>query len=83
MTSLLQSVILGPLISRLGKKKTRFFFAKRNKKDLLFLKELLETSKITPIIDRRYPLSQAAEALRYHEEGHARGKVVITMSEQV
>ena len=55
------------------------FLTKRNKDDLTFLKELLEEGKITPVIDRSYPLSQAAEAIRYLEAGHARGKVVITM----
>jgi NADPH:quinone reductase-like Zn-dependent oxidoreductase len=43
------------------------------------LKELLEARKITPVIDRTYPLSDVPEAIRYLEEGHARGKVVITV----
>jgi NADPH:quinone reductase-like Zn-dependent oxidoreductase len=43
------------------------------------MKELLETGQVTPVIDRRYPLSEVAEALRYLEEGHAQGKVVITV----
>ena len=43
------------------------------------MKELLEAGKVVPIIDRCYPLSQAAEAMRYLEEGHARGKVIITL----
>jgi len=50
-----------------------------NKKDLVFLKELLEAGKVVPVIDRRYPLSEVAEAIRYLEEGHAQGKVVITV----
>ena len=54
--------------------------AKRNQKDLVFLKELLEAGKVVPVIDRRYPLSDAAEALRYLGEGHAKGKVVITVA---
>ncbi len=53
--------------------------AKPNKKDLLLLKDLLEAGKIKPVIDRRYPLSEVPEAIRYLEEGHARGKVVITI----
>lgn len=57
----------------------RFFIAKINTKDLGFLKDLLEAGKVVPVIDRRYPLSDAAEALRYREEGHAQGKVVITV----
>jgi NADPH:quinone reductase-like Zn-dependent oxidoreductase len=46
---------------------------------MLFLTELLEAGKIVPVIDRRYPLSEVAEALRYLEEGHHQGKIVITM----
>ena len=52
---------------------------KPNTKDLVFMKELLEAGKVVPVIDRRYPLRETAEALRYLEEGHARGKVVITV----
>ncbi len=55
--------------------------AKLNQKDLALLKELLETGKIKPMIDRRYPLSETAEALRYLEGGHAQGKVVITLED--
>jgi NADPH:quinone reductase-like Zn-dependent oxidoreductase len=52
---------------------------KINKKDLVVLRDLLEARKIVPVIDRRYPLSNVAAALRYLEEGHAQGKVVITV----
>ena len=76
---MLQGMFLGPLLSLIGSKKMRFFMAKLNKTDLVLLKDLLETGKVVPIIDRRYPLSDVAEALRYLEEGHARGKVVITL----
>jgi NADPH:quinone reductase-like Zn-dependent oxidoreductase len=51
-----------------------------NKKDLLFIKELLESGKVIPVIDRVYPLSETAEAIRYIEEGHAKGKIVITVA---
>jgi NADPH:quinone reductase-like Zn-dependent oxidoreductase len=57
--------------------------AKRSQKDLAFLKELLEAGKVVPVIDRRYSLSEAAEALRYLGEGHARGKVVVTTVDRV
>ena len=57
--------------------------AKRSQKDLVILKELIEAGKVVPVIDRRYPLSEAAEALRYLGEGHARGKVVITVEDRV
>ena len=79
---LFQGMLLGPLISRQGKQKMGFMgIAKINQEDLVFLKELLEARKIVPVIDRRYPLSETAEALRYLGEGHARGKVIITMDQ--
>jgi NADPH:quinone reductase-like Zn-dependent oxidoreductase len=76
---ILQAMLLGPFLSRIGSKKMRFFIAKINTKDLVYLKDLLEAGKVVPVIDRRYPLSDVAEALRYREEGHAQGKVVITV----
>ena len=54
--------------------------AKHTQNDLLVLKELAETGKIVPVIDRTYPLAEAAEAIRYLETGHARGKVVVTVT---
>jgi NADPH:quinone reductase-like Zn-dependent oxidoreductase len=53
--------------------------AKSNQNDLLQIKELFEAGKIESVIDRKYPFSETAEALRYLGEGHARGKIVITM----
>jgi len=76
---ILQALLLGPLLSLIAGRKMCFVSAKINKKDLVFLKDLLETGKVVPVIDRRYPLSAVAEALRYLEEGHAQGKVVITV----
>src|SRR5438876_7214516 len=76
---ILQIIFLGPLLSLIGSKKLRFILAKINTKDLAFLKDLLEAGKVVPLIDRRYALSGAAEALRHLEEGHAQGKVVITV----
>jgi NADPH:quinone reductase-like Zn-dependent oxidoreductase len=78
-TQILQGMLLGPLLSLIGSRKMRFFIAKLNKTDLALLKDLLAAGKIVPVIDRRYPLSEVAEAFRYLEEGHARGKVVITL----
>jgi NADPH:quinone reductase-like Zn-dependent oxidoreductase len=54
---------------------------KGTKDDLVVLKDILEDGKIVPVIDRRYPLSETADALRYLEEGHARGKVIITVED--
>ncbi len=67
------------LASMRSTQKVVFFVAKLNKADLVVLKELLEAGKVTPSIDRRYELSDVADALRYLEEGHARGKIVITV----
>jgi NADPH:quinone reductase-like Zn-dependent oxidoreductase len=55
------------------------FVSKENHEDMIVLKELIESGKITPVIDRTYPLTEAPEAIRYLEQGHARGKVVITV----
>jgi NADPH:quinone reductase-like Zn-dependent oxidoreductase len=73
-------MLLGPLVSVIGNKKVGSMgIAKLNQEDLVFLKELLEAGKIKPVIDRRYSLSEVGEAFRYFEEGHAKGKVVITL----
>jgi NADPH:quinone reductase-like Zn-dependent oxidoreductase len=72
--------LFATLLASKGRSQTaRFFVAKITTEDLVVLKELLEAGKVTPVIDRRYELSQAADALRYLGEGHARGKVVITV----
>jgi NADPH:quinone reductase-like Zn-dependent oxidoreductase len=55
------------------------FLAKITKEDLAILKGLMETGKVTPVIDRTYPLNETADAIRYLEEGHARGKVIVTV----
>ena len=74
------SHVLGTLLASLGRSQTaKFFVAKINKEDLGFLGELLEAGKVRSVIDRRFELSQAPDALRYLGEGHARGKVIITM----
>jgi NADPH:quinone reductase-like Zn-dependent oxidoreductase len=59
--------------------KVVFFIAKFNKADMVVLRELLEAGKVTPVIDRRYELSEIADAFRYLGEGHAQGKIVITV----
>jgi len=58
---------------------SRTFVAKVRMEDLQFLRELIEAGKVMPVIDRNYPLAEAPEAVRYLAQGHARGKVVITV----
>jgi len=67
--------------SQFSSRKLTGLLAKSSKEDLIILQNLMETGKIKPVIDRRYKLSELPEAIRYLEEGHARGKVVITCSE--
>jgi len=71
-------LFLGPWISMTGSKKISVLLAKPNK-DLDCLKSLFEAGKVLPVIDRRYPLAEVPEALRYLGEGHAQGKVVVTV----
>jgi NADPH:quinone reductase-like Zn-dependent oxidoreductase len=79
--------LLGPLSHiakvRLAALRSRrnvvFFIAKLNKPDLEILRELLEAGKVTPVVDRRYELSETADAFRYLGDGHARGKIVVTL----
>jgi NADPH:quinone reductase-like Zn-dependent oxidoreductase len=76
-----QAMLLGPLMSRKnGKKMTSMGIAKINQKDLLCLKELLESGKIAPVIEKSYPLSEVSTAMRYIIEGHAKGKIVVQIS---
>ena len=80
MSRMFQHMFLGPLVSMIGNKKiSGLGTAKLNKKDLVLLKELLESGKIKPVIDRIYPLSDVAEAIGYVETGRAKGKVVLTI----
>ena len=75
----LKAFFVSPLISQ----KFKFFIAKTLKADLTVLRDLMQEGKVTPVIDRQYPMSETAEALRYLEEGHARGKIVITLKEGI
>lgn len=74
-----QAMLLGPLLSMTGSQKMVNLLARPNQSDLSFIKELLEVGKVVPVIDRRYPLCELAEAIRYLEAGHAQGKIVITV----
>jgi NADPH:quinone reductase-like Zn-dependent oxidoreductase len=71
----LRALMLSPFVGQ----KLRTFISKENHEDMIVLKELIESGKVTPVIDRTYPLSEAPEAIRYLEEGHAQGKVVTTV----
>jgi NADPH:quinone reductase-like Zn-dependent oxidoreductase len=74
-----QALLLGPLISMMGRKKMGVVFPIPNQKDLAFLMGLFAAGEVVPVIDRRYTLSEVAEALAYFGEGRARGKIVITV----
>jgi NADPH:quinone reductase-like Zn-dependent oxidoreductase len=79
--------VLGPighivrlrLASLRGSQRAVFFIAKTNRADMEILRELLESGKVRPVVDRRYELADAADAFRYLGEGHARGKIVVTV----
>ena len=75
---LTEALLFGPLLS-IGRQQFGNVLVKPNQADLLVLKELCESGKVRPVIDRRFPLSEAPAAVRYVEDGHARGKVVVTM----
>ena len=79
LTGLLQVAVLGRLASRSGKRIGFMGVAKIIPEDLAALGELMGAGKLKPFIDKRYPLADAAEAFRYLQEGHARGKIVVTM----
>lgn len=78
MPQLVQGVLFGPLRSRMGRRQMFFWgIAKPNQNDLMLLAELLAAGKVVPVIDRTYPLSEVAEAIKYVIASHARGKVII------
>jgi NADPH:quinone reductase-like Zn-dependent oxidoreductase len=79
--------LLGPLKHMIGmlvealwrSQKVKLFMAEVQTSDLAYMGELMESGKVRSLIDRRYPLSQAVEALRYLGEGHAQGKIILTV----
>ena len=71
----LRALVLSPFVSQ----KLGTFISRENHDDMIVLKRLIEAGKVTPVIDRTYPLTEAAEAIRYVEQGRARGKVVVTV----
>lgn len=78
---MIQAMLLGPWLFRSGDQKMGNGGAGPNQKDLAYLRDLLAAGKVVPVIDRCYPLSQVPDAIRYVEEGHARGKVIITIAQ--
>jgi NADPH:quinone reductase-like Zn-dependent oxidoreductase len=76
-----QTMLLSRVLSRSGGRSIGFFIANPNHKDLVYLAELLESGKVVPLIDGCYPLAQTADAFRYVEDGHAKGKVVVTVDQ--
>ncbi len=68
------------VLSRFVDQKLGTFISSENHEDMIVLKELVESGKLTPVINKTYPLSEVPEAIRYLEEGHARGKVAITLA---
>lgn len=76
-----EAMVKGPLVSRRGGQTVVNLLASPNADDLAFVKDLIEAGKVTPVIDRTYPLANTAEAVRYVGAGHAAGKVVIHVKE--
>jgi NADPH:quinone reductase-like Zn-dependent oxidoreductase len=81
VAQLFEVMLRGPWMSKRDGQQMRVLTLKPNPKDLPLLKELLETGKVVPVIDKRYSLSEVPDALRYFGEGHAKGKVVITVAQ--
>lgn len=76
-----EALLLGPMLSRRGGQRLTSLLAKPNQADLLVLNDLIDAGQVTPVVDRCYPLHQVPEAIRYLEQGSARGKVVITVAD--
>jgi NADPH:quinone reductase-like Zn-dependent oxidoreductase len=79
LAQVFQPMLLRSFVSMTGSKKMTNMTVRPNQEDLVFIKELIEVGKVKPVIDKRYPLGRVAEALRYYGEGHAQGKVIITV----
>ena len=81
LPQIFQSILLGPLVSRIGGKKMGFMgIAKTNQKDLIYMSELLEAGKVVPVIEKCYSLSEVPAAIHYLAEGHSKGKIAIQIT---
>ncbi|WP_010280731.1 NAD(P)-dependent alcohol dehydrogenase [Bacillus timonensis] len=76
---LYQAMLLGPWFSMVGDKKMSSFLQRANQSDLVFMSELLESGKVKPVIERSYKLNEVSAAFKHFEEGHAQGKIIITV----
>lgn len=81
MVQLFQAMLRGRRNSKIEGQKIYVVSLEQNQKDLVFMKDLLESGKVEPVIDGCYPLSETVEAFRYFEEVHAKGKIVITVAQ--
>ena len=79
VATMFQILLLGPWIRATTGKRIRILAVQPNTEDVDFMKELIEAGKVAPVIDRTYPLSEVPDAIGYVGEGHAKGKVVITV----
>lgn len=79
LSQLFQAMLLGPWFSLVSGKKMGNMLVSPNQDDLTFMSNLIDEGKVTPRIDRRFTLSEVPDAIRYLEEGHATGKVIINM----
>lgn len=75
----IQSLVINSVIARMKRRKAVTFIADENRRDLTFMKELMEAGKVVPVIEREYALSETPDAIRHVEDGHTRGKVVISI----
>jgi NADPH:quinone reductase-like Zn-dependent oxidoreductase len=79
VATFMQILLVGPWVRIIRNRKLRILVVRRNRKDLVHVTELCLAGKLVPAIDRSYPLNGVPEALRLLGEGHAKGKIVITM----
>ena len=77
LMGIIQTLVFAPFLDH----DAGFFMADLKNDDLAALAQLMQAGQVTPVIDRRYPLSRTAEAIRYSEQGHARGKIIINIDQ--